>query len=178
MRSIALAIAALLLLASCSDDPEPIEPTASPSRSKTSSAPAMPNEARENTPSGAATFVSYWVDVSNIASQTGDTKELVRISNEDCAGCRTYIKLYEETYAAGGYFKGSEWRLSDVKVQPGGTEHLVFAHVDAPVGTFKRTSDSKLERGNQEDSDLVFGVSFSAGEWHLTQLGLKSEVVQ
>ena len=176
MRSFALAIATLLLLSSCTDDPEPIEPTASPSLSPTR--PAMPNKAQENTPSGAATFVSYWVEVSNFASQTGNTKELTRISDEECKGCKTYIDLYEETYAAGGYFKGSEWRLSEVEVQPGDSEHLVFAHVDAPVGTFKRSGDSRLERGNQEDSDLIFGVSFSADEWRVTQLGLKSEIVQ
>ena len=177
MRSFALAIASLVLLTACTDDPGPIEPTASPSLSPTTP-PAMPNKARENTPSGAATFVSYWVEVSNFASQTGDTKELKRISDGDCEGCRTYIDLYEDTYAAGGYFRGSEWRLSEVEVQPGASEHLVFAHVDAPVGTFKRASDSTVERGNQEDSDLVFGVSFSADKWHVTQLGLKNEVVR
>jgi hypothetical protein len=138
----------------------------------------MPDKARENTPSGAATFVFYWVEVSNFASQTGDTKKLTRISDRGCEGCHTYIDLYDETYADGGYFRGSEWHLSDVKVQPGASEHLVFAHVDAPVGTFKRASDSEVERGNQEDSDLVFGVSFSADGWRMTQLGLKDEVVR
>ena len=174
MRSFALTIAALVLLTGCTDDPEPIEPPASPRVSATQ--PAMPSKARENTASGAATFVSYWVEVSNYASQTGNTRELTRISDEECEGCRSYIDLYEETYAAGGYFKGSEWRLSNVEVQPGASEHLVFAHVNAPVGTFKTTGDSRVERGNQEDSDLVFGVSFSASEWRVTQLGLESEL--
>ena len=176
MRSIALAIAAVLLLASCSDDPEPIEPTASASEQPATSAPAMPDAARRDTPSGAATFVSYWVEVSNFASQTGDTEELTRISDETCEGCETYIDLYEKTYAAGGYFRGSEWRLSEVEVEPGDNEHLVSAHVDAPVGTFKKTRNSEVQRGNQEDSDLVFGVSYTNDSWRMTQLGLKSEL--
>ncbi len=138
----------------------------------------MPKKAMANTPAGAATFVSYWVEVSNFAAHTGDTKELKRISDERCRGCRTYIDLYEETYAAGGYFKGSEWRLSNVQVKPGDSEHLVFAHVDAPTGTFKRSRSARVERGNQEDSDLAFGVSFASGKWLLTQLGLRSEVVE
>jgi hypothetical protein len=178
MRTFALAIATLLLLGACTDDPEPIEPKPSDSTGSRASVPELPKEAREDTPSGAATFVNYWVKVSNFASQTGDTKELRRISDDGCDGCRTYIELYEETYAAGGYFQGSEWKLSRVKVQPGDSEHLVFAHVDARIGKFKRTSDSKVKRGNQEDSDLVFGVSFVKNEWTLTQLGLESEVVR
>jgi hypothetical protein len=175
MRSLALAVAALMLLASCSDDPEPIEPTATASEQPTS-APAMPDAAREDTPSGAATFVSYWVEVSNFASQTGDTEELTRISDKNCKGCETYIDLYEKTYAAGGYFRGSEWRLSEVQVEPRGNEHLVFAHVDAPVGTFKTAKNSEVQRGNEENSDLVFGVSYVDDSWRLTQLGLKSEL--
>jgi hypothetical protein len=178
MRSFALALAALLLVGSCTDDPEPIEPKVSDTPNPSASPPEMPREAKANTPTGAANFVAYWVEVSNFAAHTGNTEELEQISDRRCAGCRTYIDLYEDTYAAGGYFKGSEWRLSEVEVKPGDTEHLVFAHVDAPTGTFKRTSGSRVERGNQEDSDLAFGVSFSKGEWRLTQLGLKSEVVR
>jgi hypothetical protein len=178
MRSFVLAIAAVLLLASCTDDPKPIEPKATDATNPTAVAPEMPREASENTPTGAANFVSYWVEVSNFAAHTGDTKELRRISDTKCQGCRTYIDLYEDTYAAGGYFKGSDWRLSEVEVKPGDSEHLVFAHVDAPTGTFKRSSSSRVERGNQENSDLAFGVSFAKGEWRLTQLGLKSEVAK
>ena len=178
MRSFVLAIAAMLLAASCTDDPEPIEPKPSDSPNPSAAPPEMPREAKANTPTGAANFVAYWVAVSNFAARTGNTKELRQISHRDCEGCRTYIDLFEDTYAAGGYFKGSEWRLSEVEVKPGDSEHLVFAHVDAPTGTFKKSSRSEVQRGNQENSDLAFGVSFSKGEWRLTQLGLKSEVVK
>ena len=90
MRSIALAIAALMLVASCADDPEPIEPTASPSAKPTAAPPSMPEKANADDPSGAATFVRYWVSTFNYAAQTGDTEpiETARASLQAVHGVR------------------------------------------------------------------------------------------
>jgi hypothetical protein len=138
----------------------------------------MPARAAKNNPSGAANFVAYWVEVSNYAARSGDVTDLSSISAKTCGGCQTYIRLYQETYAKGGYFKGSDWKISNVEVEAGKSEHLVFAHVDAPVGEFKRTAASKVKHGNAEDSDLVFGVTWTGSSWRMTQLGLESELAR
>ncbi len=55
-------VAALLLVvvAGCSD-PEPVEPSATPT--PTITVPTMPAQAKENTPEGAAAFVNHYIDV-------------------------------------------------------------------------------------------------------------------
>ena len=114
MRSFALAIAALVLLSSCTDEPEPIEPkdTASPSQAPTE--PAMPDSAKEDTPSGAANFVDYWVSTFNYGAQTGDVDPMLSRAGE-CKPCRGYAKdfraLTEDRRAS-----GPAWTLTNVRV--------------------------------------------------------------
>ena len=112
MRSIALAIAALLLLASCSDDPEPIEPKTSASRTPTE--PVLPDSAREDTPSGAANFVDYWVATFNYGAQTGNV-ELMLSHAGDCEPCKGYAKDFRKL-APSNRAKEPVWRLSNVSV--------------------------------------------------------------
>ncbi|MGA9100591.1 DUF6318 family protein, partial [Aeromicrobium sp.] len=111
-------------------------------------------------------------------SQTGDTRGLQKISTEKCEGCRAYIDLYRKTYEAGGFFRGSIWELSSIRVKRGDRESLVLAHVDAPQGTYRKARNAKLKHGNSEDSELAFGAKYSSGAWRMTQLGLASEIVE
>jgi hypothetical protein len=177
---------ALISLPACGRAPTPIEPTtkastpsSGPSTEATSTLkpPALPAAAKRNDETGAANFVLYWVNLSNYASHTGDTERLSAITDEACTGCQRYIQLYEKTYARGGYFKGSDWKLSKISVERGTDESLVRAHVSAPVGQFREDSGSPTKNGNDEDADLAFGVQWRGGSWRLTQLGLQDEVV-
>jgi hypothetical protein len=185
MRRIGLACAALIVLCACGRAPSPIEPTAAakahssaPSAHDTDlKPPKLPAIAKRNDATGAANFVLYWVKVSNYASHTGETQELRAISDESCGGCASYARLYERTYAAGGFFKGSDWRLTEVEVEHSGDQALVSAHVSAPVGEFRQTSSSPLERGNDEESDLAFGVTWDGRRWRMSELAFQAEVV-
>ena len=94
MRSFALAIATLLLLSSCTDDPGPIEPKPSVSASQTPVEPAMPDTAREDSPSGAANFVDYWVSAFNYGAQTGDVEPMLSHAG-DCEPCKGYARDFE-----------------------------------------------------------------------------------
>ncbi len=186
MRLVGLAFAALVILSACGGEPKPIEPTSKPSATNAASSagttstlkpPTLPAAAKRDDETGAANFVLYWVKVFNYASHTGDTETLKAITDDTCTGCQDYIRLYERAYAQGGYFKGSDWTLSKVSVERGEDESLVHAHVSAPVGEFRETSDSPVKRGNDEDVDLAFGVAWDGGTWRMTQLGLEDEVV-
>ena len=118
MRFGGIVLAVLLTLGACSSDPEPKEPKrTATSATPTATPPTMPAQAKEDTPEGAAAFVKHYIDVFNYASNTGDVEELSRLSSPDCEGCQSYIKLYRDTYKAGGYFKDFGLDVSDVRVE-------------------------------------------------------------
>ena len=169
MRSIALAIAAVLLLASCSDDPEPIEPTAT--RGPSDTPPTLPASAREDTPGGAANFVKYWIEVSNYAAQTGDTSELKEISDTDCAGCEKYIDLYESIYSNGGSIKGATRRLGEVDMEITGREVLVRGDVRAEEGRYRDSKDESERVSKANVTPVEFAVTFEK-KWTMKQIGL------
>ena len=159
MRSITLAIATVLLLASCSDDPEPIEPTASASAS---TAPSPPTQAGEDTPDGAASFVSYYIEVLNFAARSGDVSLLTALSSSRCDGCREYIDLYEDVYEAGGYFAGGEWSSTDFELEIRRETTDVFVRIEADKGRMKSDASSGSQTEEAFDGDVVFEVDTRA----------------
>jgi hypothetical protein len=161
MRFGGIVLAVLLTLGACTSDPEPKEPKRTPTTSATPTAtpPTMPAQAKKNTPEGAAAFVKHYIDVFNYAANTGDVEELSRLSSPKCKGCQSYIKLYRDTYEAGGYFKGSDWVLSKFELERNERTATVFVHAESEPGTRQGSATSKQQLGDAEDSELVFEVS-------------------
>jgi hypothetical protein len=116
MRSFALALAALLLVGSCTDDPQPIEPKKSATPSLATTEPAMPDSAREDTPSGAANFVDYWVSTFNYGAQTGDVEPMLKDASE-CKPCKGYASDFR-SLPAKKRANGPAWTLTNVRVGP------------------------------------------------------------
>jgi hypothetical protein len=175
MRFGGILLVTLLLVGSCSD-PEPKEPKSSPtSPTPTATAPTMPAQATENTPEGAAAFVKHYIDVFNYASNTGDVEELSRLSSPECEGCQSYIKLYRDTYEAGGYFKDSNWTLGDLDLEYRDDATVVFGRVTSQPGVFLTDSASTPEAGNPEDSNLTFVLDRTPEGWNLGTLELQAE---
>lgn len=116
MRAPALAIASLLLLTSCTGEPTPIEPKPSATAKPSVTPPAMPKTANEDTPSGAATFVGYWVSTFNYAAQTGDAGPMKKLSKE-CKPCTGYADDFESLQSSERP-KALAWSLSEVRVGP------------------------------------------------------------
>ena len=112
LRSFALAIATLVLLSACTDDPEPIEPN--PSASAGPVKPAMPDGAREDSPTGAANFVDYWVSAFNYGAQTGDVEPMLSNAT-DCEPCKGYARDFERL-APSERAATPVWRLSNISV--------------------------------------------------------------
>jgi hypothetical protein len=171
------AAALVLLLAACesgSDDPTPKEPTsASPtSPIPTATLPTMPAQASEDSSEGAAAFVKHYVDVFNYAAATGDVDELSRLSSPDCDGCQRYINLYRDTYAAGGYFKGGDWKIGDIRLETRSTESLATTRVKSAQSSFRTSGKGAEEVGRGTDTELVFVVSTPDPERRMTELTL------
>jgi hypothetical protein len=116
MRSFALGVAAVLLLASCTDDPDPIEPKPSVSSTQAATEPAMPDSAREDTPSGAANFVDYWVSTFNYGARTGNVEPMLSHAG-DCKPCKRYASDFR-SLPAKKRASGQAWTLTNVRVGP------------------------------------------------------------
>lgn len=181
MRTIGTVLAALLLVGACSSDPTPREPNGSATTPGSSAPPTaaptvppMPAQAGEDSPEGAAAFVKHWVDVFNYAAATGDVDELSRLSSPECKGCQNYIKLYRDTYAAGGYFKGKRWALADVATRNEGTNWLVRAAVTSPAGRFRSTDAASEQEGQVVESMIGFRLSLPA-PFQMTEIGRGGE---
>jgi hypothetical protein len=173
MRFGGIVFVALLVLGACSSDPVPKEPAATSSAPATPTAtpPAMPEQAKQDSPEGAAAFVKHYVDVFNYAASTGDVDELSRLSAATCEGCQSYITLYRKTYDAGGYFKGGEWKIGDLQLQPGDGETFATTKVVSGGGRF-RTSEAEDEKASEpEITKLTFAVLDGTSR-QITQLAL------
>ena len=123
MRLIGLSCAALVMLAACSGEPTPIEPTSTPVPTKPASSaggtstlepPKLPAAAKRNDETGAANFVLYWVKAFNYAARTGDSDEMRRFA----AGCKVCLGYADdfEALAPTKRAAGEAWTLSDVNV--------------------------------------------------------------
>lgn len=167
-------IVAVLALTACSGDPQPREPdpSATPTSTSTATPPPMPDQATEDSPEGAAAFVDYWVDVSNYAAATGDVTELSRISSADCSGCQSYIDLYRDTYAAGGYFKGGDWELGAIDVEYSPDNTYVTTTVEYSVGKFLSANGDKVRTMPSDSDQVSFAIQTENGSKRISQLGL------
>jgi hypothetical protein len=181
MRRFVLACSALICfgMSGCrAGQPEPIEPKAgathAPSPVPTSSLtpPALPKLAKRADATGAANFVLYWVKVSNYAALTGDTDLLRTISTPDCEGCNRYIRLYEKTYADGGYFRGGDRSLDDVSTTSDGAITYISASLVATRGRFKMNSKAAEEASPHESTPVTFVARRTDVDWTMTDIGL------
>jgi hypothetical protein len=173
MRFGGIVLAVLLTLGACSSDPEPKEPKrTATSATPTATPPTMPAQAKEDTPEGAAAFVKHYIDVFNYASNTGDVEELSRLSSPACKGCQSYIKLYRDTYKAGGYIKGSDWTLGDLRLQQDDTTTYVTTIATTEPGPYKQSRNTPERKSTGKDNKVSFAVERVASRWQLSQLGL------
>ena len=118
MRSFALAIATLLLLTACTDDPGPIEP--SPTRIEPNlAAPTMPKAAESKSSKGQIAFVRHVVSMLNFAVGSGSTDELEELFDPACEACGEYVARVRSDNADRGDVDGFNWSVSKGRVLDG-----------------------------------------------------------
>jgi hypothetical protein len=112
-RTLAAALAAGVLLAGCSDDPEPtFEPPASPSPSESESSSAEPEAQSPEE------FIREWFALAVAMQNTGNTSDFLKLAS-GCDGCQNLADRVEEIYAAGGKVRIKEMEVRSVKKLPG-----------------------------------------------------------
>ncbi|MET0821026.1 MAG: DUF6318 family protein, partial [Aeromicrobium sp.] len=132
--------------------------------------PTMPPQASEDSPEGAAAFVKHYVDVFNYAAATGDVKELSRLSAPDCEGCQKYIDLYRDTYAAGGYYRGGDWKIGVLNLRRTSSETFATTQVESGGATYKTDKNAPEQRSATDRIEITFGVSGAGSERRVSQL--------
>jgi hypothetical protein len=99
-----------LMVAGCSDDPEPrFEPSASPSPSESSSAAAEPKAWEVKSEKGAVAFAKHWIAVFNEATSSGETAQLLSMSAKGCGTCSRFAKGIDDLYGNGGAIDSNGW---------------------------------------------------------------------
>jgi hypothetical protein len=167
-------IALALALTACSGDPEPRSPspTTPPSATSTATPPAMPAQASEDSPEGAAAFASFWIESLDHALATGSTDVLAQASADECDGCQAYIKLVKSTYSAGGYIRGSTWSPGRFEIDYGDPETFMTTTVTIAAGVSRRSSETDEVKDPADSAELNFGATYDSSRWTMTQLAL------
>jgi hypothetical protein len=121
-RLVPVFLALCVSVGACSDGGE--EPDAAPTLPAITESPspspepdAVPPQATEATPEGAAEFVRYWFDSLNQAAQDGDTETLKAVSDPACETCSRFISSIENLYGPGGRIEGGQFNVTAVEAQ-------------------------------------------------------------
>ena len=165
MRSIALAIATLVLLSACADDPQPIEPTATPSRS--AEAPALPGEATSETPNGAIAFVAHWIDVFNFSVSTGDLTSLRDLTGPTCEGCDIYEDIVADANRGAAEVRGFRWSPGKAHLSD---ERQLEVMVKSKPYEIRESASGKWSNVRGNSYRLGFDLEWAKGRWQVGKL--------
>ena len=134
-RTWAALAAAALLLASCSDDPEPrFEPTESPSPSESETTVRPEAQTPEE-------FIREWFELAVAMQNTGDSEGFLAVS-DDCGACRDLSKSVNRIYLAGGSVSVRSMEVTSVRDLPG-REFSVM--VDASETKLRERAGAELQ---------------------------------
>ena len=167
MRHLVAAVAAVLVLGACSDDPTPrfeADPSDTPSLTPT---PDEPEPWEEKSDEGAIAFVEHWVDTFNKSTVTGDSSALDDISSPSCVTCTNFIALTDDIYSAGGRVISDGWSIdstSDPKVS--GKSTLISIDITQSPQVITRAAGEQAERYPGGDVDYLATIRWS-GEWQM-----------
>jgi len=138
----AIGVVALLLtfaVAGCDEDdpsgtPPPSSTPSSPGSSSPTEAtstptqtgpvePTLPAEAGRDSKAGVEAFVTFYWDVVNYATKTGDVRLLRELDQPSCEGCEGGIQGIERIYHRGGRIVGGEYAVVRLEPVQSDTQH-------------------------------------------------------
>lgn len=176
MRALFLLFSLALVIGGCSKPAPEVDPVAStttpaPRPSPTATLPTMPDAAREFSNSGAANFTQYWIDVVNYSNATGNTDLLSAISGKSCVGCDLIIEKIADTYGAGGYFRGNDWVLKEVRIDNYGREALVMMDLRTLSGEVRHSAETEPKSVPKKSAEFYGVVRFKNDRWIMKSFG-------
>ncbi|MCF6376410.1 hypothetical protein L2K70_02220 [Nocardioides KLBMP 9356] len=138
---LALALAGVLLLAGCTDDPDPTPKIPEP----TSSSPS-PTASESETPNAesAEDFIRKWAAVEAQMENTGETAEY-RAMSKGCKACSELADNVERVYEAGGYLKWDGWQIKRITQREFQDNQYVVKVVSRPT-EYKESSNGAVKK--------------------------------
>ena len=164
LRTAVLALAAALLVAGCSGDPEPRIGTApSPSAATPSSSPPASVVVADETPEK---FIERWLR-SSVEMQNSGVVDSYKAMTRGCQPCNKLVRTVESYYESGGYVRFAGQRLVSSEVVPSvPNTTVVRAVVNAQPTEFKASADVPSETfpGGTDTLEVVL-IETVADEW-------------
>lgn len=184
------AIGALLiaaLVSGCDEDggPDSTPPRDSPRAPETSSStepptttltetgpvePTLPAKAAAPDQAGVEAFVTFYWDVVNYATKTGDVELLRRVDQPSCDTCDAAIDGIEQIYARGGKIVGGDYSV--VRLEPAKSDDSHWTVVTHTTIETQRTvgAGSLNDKFPGGRTRWLMGVALVRGEWSVSTL--------
>lgn len=161
-RHAAALLAAALLLAGCSDDPEPrFQPTETPSPTESSSTAEPEAQSPEE-------FVREWFELSFQMQNSGET-EAFRAASKDCATCNDIADRVDDIYGAGGMIRLASQEI--LKMELGARSRTIKqyeVHVLTSPTLYREAEGTKPERYEGGRTSYTVTVAMnSAEQWQM-----------
>ena len=128
-RTLALALAVPLLLAGCSEDPEPRPKMPDPTPTSSEPSPTESESAKAESPED---FIRRWSDALREMQATGETAEF-RALGPRCASCNSTADRVEQIYQAGGAIEWDGWDIVRVSARGDSDTDFVVLENSAPT---------------------------------------------
>lgn len=166
-RTLALAAVVPLLLAGCTDEPEPTPKMPDPT---TSSPSPGPTDSETPEAESAEDFIRRWVEVGDEMQVTGETSKYRSLIDETCKACRDFASSVEDVYRSGGSvsFGGSTInRIAEREQRP-----PTYAVTKTLPRTVIRREGSAPEVLPAGKTTLLVILGKSAGDWTVKYYGI------
>lgn len=165
-RALALTAVVPLLLAGCSDEPEPQPkmPDPPPSSSPVPSEPATEEPEGE----GPKEFIRRWVEVQNEMWGSGETAAFLAMGPE-CADCRETAATVDRIYGAGGTVEWDGWKVLNIEVRGSPGQNAFRFRVDSAPTRYRESPDGAWKTLGGGQSDQLIVLQPAGESWTVMQ---------
>jgi hypothetical protein len=161
---LALAVIGVVVFRTVGGDDDSLSPTApsttagearsSQSSQSSSAVPTLSEDGGQRSPEGAAAFATYWFQLLDYATRTGDVSKLEELSSPACADCRRVATTIKRGYAGGGKLQGGSYTVRTAN--SGG----ISGNEDPPIDVVFDRSPRSAIGPNGEARGSLQGASF------------------
>jgi hypothetical protein len=164
-RALALTLAVPVLLAGCSDDPEPTPNIPDPTTSSPTPTEPATEEPEAESPEE---FIRRWVQVQNEMWGSGETAAFLAMGPQ-CADCRETAAAVDRIYSAGGTVQWDGWKVLNIEVRGSPRQNAFRFRVDSAPTRYRESPDGPWKTLDGGQSDQLIVLQPVGESWAVTQ---------